>query len=107
MTAWMEQPANTMVADFEYIISPGAKLIPLQVAIADGYGKWIIPPTTIDHGITKGAFLDKTREISSAHRHMGSSMIHKFYPGGLDEMTKGMTCQEIADLIDQHVKVCC
>ena len=36
---------------------------------------------------------------------MGPGMIHKFYPGGRDKVTKGMSYQEIADLTDEYVKV--
>ncbi|UKZ66477.1 uncharacterized protein TrAtP1_007650 [Trichoderma atroviride] len=76
MTAWMKYPANTAIANFEFITFPGSLRFPCQVAIADGFGEWIIAPTTINHGITKG----ERRSL------------------------RGKSCQEIADLIDQYVK---
>lgn len=38
MTAWMKYPANTVIADFEFITFPGSLIFPCQVAIADGDG---------------------------------------------------------------------
>ncbi|KAF4423736.1 hypothetical protein F53441_14254 [Fusarium austroafricanum] len=88
MTAWMKYPANTAIADFEFITFPGSLRFPCQVAIADGYGEWIIAPTTINHGIIKGALLDR---------------FTPYYPGKREEITQGKSCQEIADLINQYV----
>lgn len=108
MTAWMKYPANTAIADFEFITFPGSLRFPCQVAIADGYGEWIIAPTTINHGITKGALLDRImsiRALTGPSRCIGAATVHTYYPGRREEITQGKSCQEIADLIDQYVKV--
>jgi hypothetical protein len=108
MTAWMESPTNTAIADFEYLTLHGFGKVPCQVAIVDGYGEWIIPPTTINHGITKGELLAKVmsvREMTGLFRYSMTSMVHTHYHGRRDEITKGMSCHEIADLMDKYVKV--
>ena len=104
MIAWLEQPVNTAIADFEFLIFPGGRVIPFQVAIANGNGKWIVPRTTINHGVTK-TLLEKARLLSIYKRSMWVDMIHKFYPGDLDNMTEGLNGQEITDLVDQYIKV--
>ncbi|KAJ9139075.1 hypothetical protein NKR23_g8137 [Pleurostoma richardsiae] len=107
MTAWMKYPANTAIADFEFITFPGSLRFPCQVAIADGYGEWIIAPTTINHGITKGALLERIMSIrarTGPSRCIGAATVHTNYTGRPEEITQGKSCQEIADLIDQYVK---
>ncbi|KAI1421484.1 hypothetical protein F5Y12DRAFT_767330 [Xylaria sp. FL1777] len=58
MTAWMTNPENTAIADFEFFKFTSIGEYPCQVAIANGYGNWFVPPTTINHGITKGTLLN-------------------------------------------------
>lgn len=63
MTAWMEKPLNIAVADFEFLLFPDGTYFPLQVAIANGYGSWIVPRSTINHRVTKRALLEKANLI--------------------------------------------
>jgi hypothetical protein len=56
-------------------------------------------------GFTKRALLEKARLLSGYKRSMLVDMIHKFYPGDLDNMTEGLNCQEITDLVDQYINV--
>jgi hypothetical protein len=106
MTAWMEKPLNMAVADFEFLLFTDGTFFPLQVAIANGYGSWIVPRSTINHRVTKRALLEKVHLLSYGNqRGMWVSLVHKFYTGDLDDTTEGLTCHEIAELINQYTKV--
>jgi hypothetical protein len=109
MTAWMKSPANTAIADFEFTTFPGSLRFPRQSAIADGYGDWIIAPTTVNHNITKGALLDRIMSIRArigpTHCLGSATTVHTYYPDAREEITQGKTCQENAYCIDQCVKV--
>jgi hypothetical protein len=67
MTAWMEQPVNTTVVDFEFGNFFDGIYFPFQVAIANGYGSWIVSETTVNHGVTKRA-LEKARLLTSGYQ---------------------------------------
>ncbi|KAH8819303.1 hypothetical protein F5884DRAFT_848631 [Xylogone sp. PMI_703] len=108
MTAWMTNPKNTAIADFEFLTFPGIGEYPCQVAIANGYGNWIVPPTTINHGITKGTLLDQLMSVRSFQgkvRYFSATTVNTHYPGRRDEITGGMTYPEIMDLICKYINV--
>lgn len=88
MAASMKYPANTAIADFEFITFPSSLRFPCQVAIADGYGEWIIAPATINHGVTKCALLDRIMSIrarSRPSRSIGAATVHTYYPRRQDD----------------------
>lgn len=96
-----------MVADFEFFPLSGGGVFPLQIAIADGYCNWIIPPTTISYKTTKGELLERAKMmLSTKTRYMGAALINKFYPGDRDDPTEGLTFVEIGDIFQQYVEVC-
>lgn len=94
ITAWVEKPANIAFADFEFTILPGVVYFPFQLAIANGKGGWIVPPTVINHGMTKRALLEREDLFvkGDLRRSMWVSLINKFHHGGLDDLTEGKTC---------------
>lgn len=106
MEARLKYPLSTIVADFEYMAAPGFPLLPIQVAIANAYGEWIVPATTINHGISKRELLERGNRLGSVSRTMWERMVVKFYGANdMDETTKGLTWEEIAGLIDEYIKV--
>ena len=95
-----------MVADFEYNVEAFRKFeyeAVWQVAIADASGNWIVPLTTINHRISKLALFERGQLLEERRRY--ECTIARFY-GVVDESeTPGLTWEEIANLIDQHIKV--
>jgi hypothetical protein len=64
MKTWVEGPLNTVVADFEFVphiqwdqSSSKFYCLPLQLAVANADGEWIIPATAINYSISKRAML--------------------------------------------------
>ena len=105
-SAWYDKPHTTMVADFEYTVEAFRKFeyeAVWQVAIADASGNWIVPLTTINHRISKLALFERGQLLEERRRY--ECTIARFY-GVVDESeTPGLTWEEIANLIDQHIKV--
>lgn len=58
MRAWVGEPLNTAIVDFEFWrvwterIFPGSPVKPLQLAIANADGEWIIPVSTINYNVS-------------------------------------------------------
>jgi len=106
MEAWLKYPSSIIVVDFEYMVGPGFPLLPIQIAMANAHGDWIVPATTINHGISKRELLERGNMLGSVYRTMWERMVMKFYGGDdMDKTTKGLTWEEIAGLIDHYIKV--
>lgn len=107
MEAWLKYPLRTIVADFEYMSGTGLPPLPIQVAIANASGEWIIPVTTINHEISKRELLEwGGGNLKVANRVRLEKMIVKYYGADdMDETTKGLTWGEIAGLIDNYIQV--
>jgi hypothetical protein len=68
--AWLKYPSNTIVVDFEYMVGPGFPLLPIQIAMANARGDWIVPATTINHGISKRELLERGDMLGFVYRTM-------------------------------------
>jgi hypothetical protein len=110
MTAWALEPCNTAIADFEFSYFKSwdstvtdSMIVPMQMAIANGNGEWIVPVTSINYGMTKRAMLQKGNTLqTSTERGTWEGMILRFYANThFDEVLEGLTCVEIANLLDE------
>jgi hypothetical protein len=114
MKAWTEEPLNTIVADFEFFRhtnwdkSPSEfALFPLQIAMANANGEWIVPVTSINYGLPMRAMFDQGKSLpNNVDRYAWEGMLHKFYGNAdIDAITPGMTWTDIANRIDNYVQV--
>lgn len=62
---------NTVITDFEFFcvqserLFPGYSQIPLQIAIANARGDWLIPTTTINYHVSIKSMLEEGRALNS------------------------------------------
>jgi len=82
-------------------------LYPLQIAIANANGEWIVPVTSINYGPPIRAMFDQGKSLpNNVDRYAWEGMLHKFYgTADIDAITPGMTWTEIANRIDNYVQV--
>jgi len=119
--AWMNNPYTTVVVDFEYIPSLAAVLkhqSVFQMAFSNAKGEWIVPPTMINHDMSvlelveqfESALYSPGRKVSTkkekSNKAMCVAMVAKFYGPPSDSQTKGLTWEEIANIIDHYARVC-
>ena len=106
MEALLKYPSNTIVVDFEYMVGPGFPLLPIQIAMANARGDWIVPATTINHGISKRELLERGNMLGFVYRTMWERIVMKLYGGDdMDKATESLTWEELASLIDDYIKV--
>jgi hypothetical protein len=120
MNTWSNNPYTTVIADFEYHSS----LLPcmkhegiFEIALANANGHWIIPPTSINHGISTLELCEKantqwhllkekfSRPNHDAQMPMWHSQVTKYYGSVSHGETPGLSWDEIADIINQYTKV--
>ena len=61
MQAWFNEPYSIVIADFEYhsgVIRSGDIF---ELALANAYGDWIVPPTSINHYISTKELYEKAK----------------------------------------------
>ncbi|XTI95321.1 hypothetical protein V2W45_1349744 [Cenococcum geophilum] len=103
MSAWYDKPHTTMVAGFGYNVEAFRKFeyeacgrLPLQMLLGTG-SFHLQQPTTVYRS------WPSSKEDSCSKK--GECTIARFY-GVVDESgAPGLTWEEIADLIDQHIKM--
>jgi hypothetical protein len=79
MEAWLKYPSSTIVVDFEYMVGPGFPLLPIQIAIANAHGDWIVPATPVNYRISKREPLERRNKLGSVNRTLWEKMVVKFY----------------------------
>lgn len=114
MEAWLKEPLNTVVADFEFAWACRPRedsvveleIFPLQIAVANAHGDWVVPVTSINHDISKRALFAMGAKLPPCHqRGTWEAMVCKFYGTIDDTETQGLSWTEIAGLIDDYTKV--
>lgn len=125
MNQWTKSPYTTIVLDFEYhseLLAEMKEESVFEIAIANALGKWIIPPTTINHQIStldlscKGWGVLETKykilpltDHTPTHRARAwrkwQSSIAKFYGQLSEDETTGLTWYEIALQLRTYTEV--
>jgi hypothetical protein len=68
MNAWTNSPYITVIGDFEYSIGLLETLrhqAIFEFALANAYGNWIVPPTAINHRMSKQEFAEQLMSAQS------------------------------------------
>ncbi|KAJ5405069.1 hypothetical protein N7465_006353 [Penicillium sp. CMV-2018d] len=119
LKTWVDSPNTVAIGDFEYSVH-FAKILKHQAVVefslANAKGEWIVPRTTINHGMAKGRYAalmrftyDERREsnpaLYGAEFGRAMMMIRKFYgQGDWTEETPGLTWAQIAQIIEEYIK---
>ena len=115
MEAWFYNPYTTIVADFEYssqlLDTLGHEAI-FQIAVSNALGEWIVSQSSIYHYMSTRGYFEKLTSCSEKHRGGQNTYHGLFYQGqfekhygNIDEMTTGVSWNEIGDLFDSYTKV--
>jgi len=62
MNAWTNSPDTTVIGDFEYstgLLETLRHQAIFEFALANAHGKWIVPPTAINHRMSKQEFAER------------------------------------------------
>lgn len=117
MKGWSTHPSKVIIVDFEY----DSRILPImrheavfQIAIINACGDWIVPPVSINHGISTSQLQEKVSSTLSSLPRRGRiniprTTIHrqlvKFYGTIGEDETPGHSWAEIADILESYTKV--
>lgn len=120
MKLWGDSPDTVSIGDFEYF-PKFLKMLKHQAVVefslANAKGEWIVPRTTINHGMSIGQYAalirfiyDKRRESNPALQcgEFGRAMmmLRKFYGrGDWTQQTPGLTWAQISQMIEEYIEV--
>ena len=113
--SWYSSPGTAVIADFEYcsrLLSRLKHHAIFEVALSNAEGKWVVPPTTINHSMPVGELANLIysagRQYGLNAEQMGINLhsVKKFYPrADWSRETEGSTWAEIAQKIETYVEV--
>jgi hypothetical protein len=106
----VETPVNVRFIDCEFYDGPrddpDCPFRPVQLYLADGNGKEIVPLTVIDTGLSKDELLNQIYDLTYSadpyDRIVRSRTIEKFYS---DDSCDRKTCHQITRMISDYVEV--
>jgi hypothetical protein len=116
MKAWTKNPYTAIIVDFEfdtYLLNTLKHEAVFQIAVANALGEWIVPPTSINHGMSTLEFFEKLKSNCLQRRgsndtYRGSLWKGQFamHYGAVDDLpTRGISWGEIGDMIDSYTTV--
>jgi len=116
MKAWTKNPYTTIIVDFEYdtyILNTLKHEGVFQIAAANALGEWIVPPTSINHGMSTLEFFKKLESNHLKPRANNNTLRASFWKkqfalhyGAVDDLpTQGISWGEIGGMIDSYTKV--
>jgi hypothetical protein len=72
MNAWTNSPYTTVIGDFEYstgLLETLRHQAIFKFALANAHGKWIVPPTAINHRMSKQEFAERLMSAQGQRLH--------------------------------------